>query len=347
MTSEARESSFDEGVPIKLFRFTRSSLNWYYTSADREIEFDGQTYTPTVISHTEIRDGAERNKAGIKIQMPKDLAVAANWRPYPPGDAIAVTIFTQHDGEDDYLVDWIGRCVQPRFDDRWLTIVSEPTLTRARRGGRGRCWQLGCDVPLYSKGLGMCNVDPEPIAVPATLTAVDGTTLTAAEFADTIRTLAGSFITWTNAEEELEQRAIVTHEGDTITIDEAGEDLEIGSNVTAYTVPLWKLATLTAVDGLTLTADVFGDFPSGRLAGGFITWTRSDGLIEYRSINAHSGTSIDIDYSASDLAEDLEVKAYPGCNQTWTDCEFYQNTDNYGGELHMPGRDYYDGNPVR
>lgn len=347
MTSETREVSFDEGVPIKLFRFTRGSLHWYYTSADRSIELEGNTYSPTQISHTEIRDGAERNKANIKIKMPKDLPVAGNWRPYPPNDRISVTILTQHSGEDDYLADWIGRCVQPQFDDYWLTIISEPSLTLARRGGRGRVWQRGCDLMLYSQGLGKCNVNPEPIAVPATLTAVDGTTLTAAEFDNAIRTLAGSTLEWTNAEEELEQRSILTHDGETITIDTAGDDLAIGSNVTAYTVPLWKLATITAVDGLTLTADAFGDFPSGRLAGGFIEWARSDGLIERRSIDSHTGTSIVIDYGAADLAEDLQLKAYPGCNQTWTDCQFYANEKNYGGELHMPGRDYYDGNPVR
>jgi hypothetical protein len=25
---------------------------------------------------------------------------------------------------------------------------------------------------------------------------------------------------------------------------------------------------------------------------------------------------------------------------------YYDNNDNYGGELWIPGRDYYDGNPI-
>ncbi|MEI7036429.1 phage BR0599 family protein [Fulvimonas yonginensis] len=271
MTSEARDAALLGGQPLKLFRFTRANLSWFYTNADRAITYNGDTYLPTAISHDKIKDGGDSQQRTIKISLPKDLEVAANWRPYPPADPIMVTIWTQHVGEVDYLVDWIGRLTSPQFDDTKLILSSEPSQTRNKRGGRSRIWQRPCDLVLFSQGNGLCNVDRAAHALPATLTAVDGLSLTAAEFANV---------------------------------------------------------------------------PNGRLAGGWIEWPRSDGLIERRSINSHSGTTIVVTYGAADLAPNLAVTAYPGCSGSWADCAYFNNTPNFGGELWIPGRDYYDGNPI-
>lgn len=267
MTSEARDAALLGGQPIKLFRITRGVLSWFYTSADRPIVYGGDTYLPAAIAHDKITDGGEQQKRTINITLPKTLAVADNWRPYPPSDPIAITIWTQHYGETDYLVDWIGRLLAPVFDDTKLTLTSEPSQTRNKRGGRSGSWQRGCPLVLF-----FCGVSKAAHALPATLTSVAGLVLTAAEF---------------------------------------------------------------------------GTLPSGRLNGGWIEWTRTDGLLERRSINAHSGTSITVLYGAADIATGLAVTAYPGCAGTFTDCMYFANTDNFGGELYIPGRDYYDGNPVR
>lgn len=106
-------------------------------------------------------------------------------------------------------------------------------------------------------------------------------------------------------------------------------------------------AVLTVASGLTLTAAEFATLPSGRLAGGYIEWTRaSDGLVEFRTIKSHAGGTVSLDYGALDLAVDLEVTAYPGCAHTWADCGYYSNQPNYGGDLWMPVKGPYDGNPV-
>lgn len=104
-------------------------------------------------------------------------------------------------------------------------------------------------------------------------------------------------------------------------------------------------ATLDTVSGLSLTSTSFLLLPSGRLAGGFIQWTRGDGIVETRSILSHVGSTIVIDYSAADLLAALAISAYPGCNQTWSDCEYFDNTDNFGGEEWMPLKDPFAGNP--
>lgn len=272
MTSEARDVALLGGQPIKLYRITRGNLHWYYTNAGREIDFRGDTYEPTAIANDKITDGGEQQKRTINITLPKTLAVATNWRPYPPSDPMAITIWTLHQGETDYLVDWVGRLISPVFDDTKLTLTSEPSQTRNKRGGRSRVWQRGCDLVLFSQGNGLCNLDKAAHAI---------------------------------------------------------------------------AATLTAVTGLTLRAAAFAAVPTGRLNGGWIEWTRSDGLTERRSINAHAGDSITVLYGAADLLPNLNLTAFPGCGGTFDDCTYFGNNPNFGGEMYIPGRDYYDGNPVR
>lgn len=94
-------------------------------------------------------------------------------------------------------------------------------------------------------------------------------------------------------------------------------------------------ATLSAVSGLTLTASEFGAAPRN-LAGGILTWTRSGGLVERRSIWAHEGSSITINYAGAELAAALEVVAYPGCAHNYEACQAYANEANYPGWRSMP-----------
>lgn len=97
-------------------------------------------------------------------------------------------------------------------------------------------------------------------------------------------------------------------------------------------------ATLTAVTGLQLNAAAFATTPRN-LAGGFLEWTRSDGLLEERSILAHTGEAIVIDYSATDLAAALAVTAYPGCAHNLEACTAYGNQINFPGFRDIPTED--------
>lgn len=271
MTSEARESELLTGEPIALFKFTRGGVSWRYTSADSEQTHNAETYSPLAIEGSKIEQGSERRKLTYTIKLPSTAAVADNWRPYPPGSAVAVAVFLKHAGETDALAEWVGRVVAAQFSGGTLTLRSEPSTTTARRAGLHRAWQPGCPLALYSEGVGQCNLSKAANELPATLTAVNGLVLTAAEF---------------------------------------------------------------------------GTAPKG-LAGGFIEWTRADGLVEQRSIEAHSGSDITIDWGAEDLAVDLALSAYPGCAHNWTACEGHANTPNYGGDLWMPIKNPFSGDPVQ
>ncbi|MGH8075621.1 MAG: hypothetical protein ACREO4_16345 [Lysobacter sp.] len=100
--------------------------------------------------------------------------------------------------------------------------------------------------------------------------------------------------------------------------------------------------TLTAVDGLTLTApELIGT--EFTLQGGTLYWTRGDGIVEERPIMAHDNSTgvVHILWGGQDLAEDLDIVAVPNCPGTWAACAARRpDPENwYGGSVYKPVRD--------
>lgn len=348
MTSELRESSQFAGQPVMYFKFIRGAAVWCYTSSDRFETLHEDTYTPAAIKRGSIRQGSERGSTAVKITLSADLPVVGNWRPYSPSEPINLIVLTRHVGEDDALVDWVGRITGPIFKGDELELVCEPSSTTNRRRGGDRKWQIGCDLPLYSQGVGMCNLDPEAFPAPGELTKVNevAMTVTAAAFTGASRTLAGGLLTWLDKQQELQTIVIVSHAGATLTLAEWHGELEAELEVVALAKPMYVDATLSSVAGLTLTADEFAAAPVNHFAGGFIRWVRNDGLAEIRTVRLHQGATITIDYGGPDLAVERVIRIYPGCAHTWSACVRLKNQPNYGGNLHMPIKNPYDADPI-
>lgn len=271
MSFSAREIARWLGKPVEAYRFTRQSVHWRYTSADAQVTIGGETFEPLAISHGGITESFERVKRELTITLPADAPVCANWAVHSPGDPIAVTIIARHRGDEDAAVQWVGRVLQPRFTDTTCELLCQPGAGSVRANGLQLRWQRGCPLALYSQGLGMCTLSPAAFAVPAALTAVAGTAISAAEWAA---------------------------------------------------------------------------LPAGRLAGGYAQWTAPDGLAHRRTITAHAGAQIHLDYSAPELHVGDTVTAYHGCAHDYADCASKANGNNYGGCVHLPNKDPFAGNPV-
>lgn len=235
MSTALREVARFFNKPVQCFRFARQSLVWCYTSADEPIIIDGDTYEPLAISCSAIKESSERQKRQITLTLPNSAEVCSNWRPYPPGDVIAITVLQRQRGETDFEVAWYGRVVQPKFSDKECEITCDPSSGSARPHGLQLRWQRGCPNALYSQGHGLCNLNPEDFAVPATLTDVSGLTLTADEFSGVAAgRLAGGYIEWLSASGLIQRRSIMSNTGSTLAVDYGAEDLAIGLDVVAY-----------------------------------------------------------------------------------------------------------------
>lgn len=226
----AREIARFFGQPIHLFRFTLGPLVWRYTTASTPMTLGAEVFIPAGISRSAVRETAERSKNQLTITMPYALDPAAHdppptqsfgdiWRPFPPSERVFVTCMAMHRGDTDAAVEWMGHVVQPEFTDTQLKLTCDPTIARRRAKGGGRRVQRGCEVAVYSQGLGQCNLLKEAFAIPATATAVSGLSVTAAELAAAPLALDGGFIEWTLPNGLVERRTIMSHAGSVITLD--------------------------------------------------------------------------------------------------------------------------------
>lgn len=349
MSFETLEISRFLGRPVHLFTFARQSLVWRYASGGRDVTIGGNTYTGAQVSRSEIQQSVEGEKNKLTITLPylRDPAAAEypatqplgnNWHPYIPSDPISITCRAMHYGDASTpAVEWSGVVTQTSFSDTELTLTCEQRSGRAQARNQGAKVQRACWKTVYSTGLRGCNLQAGPIALAGTVTAITGSQVTASAYANPPRSLVGGTATWTTAGPVNHTANITAHTGSTITLDDV-TGITTSMVVTANTVPLWINATLSAASGVTATAAAFGA-ATLQLPGGWLEWTRLDGLVERRSIIGQSGNDLTLLYGAADLAAGLAVRAIPGCPQTWDGCDSRSNTINFGGAIYKRGRD--------
>jgi len=235
------------GKPLHLFQFIRQGTIERFANAPRDQVIGGFTYKAAVMSRSEIRQTVERAKDRLKITMayllnptppaegfPSTQDLGGWWRPYIPSDPIKVICLATHYGDTDPpKVEWMGWAVQPEYTDLELVLTCDPNHPAGEARNQGAKWQKGCWKSVYSTGIRGCNLDPEPLTIVATLSNIVGLTLTAAEFATSAFPLAGGTLYWTRTDGIEEERPIMAHSGTSVQILWDGDELAIGTDVTA------------------------------------------------------------------------------------------------------------------
>ena len=235
MSFNAREIARWLGKPVELYRFTRQDLNWRYANGDQTITVGAETFEPLAITRETIKESYERQKRNLKITIPIGAEVAENWQPFPPGDAVTVTLMAMHRGDAELIVQWTGRVVQPRYTDTTLELTCSPGTGSRRPRGMQLRFQRSCPLVLYSQGVGMCNLSPAAFAAPAVLASAAGNIVSAGAWAALpAGRLAGGFMEWTSDNGLVQRRSITGHFGAELHLDYGASDLEAGLAVTAY-----------------------------------------------------------------------------------------------------------------
>lgn len=101
---------------------------------------------------------------------------------------------------------------------------------------------------------------------------------------------------------------------------------------------------ISAVSGLALTSAAFASAPHS-LQQGWLYWTRTDGVVERRTIVKHDGDTVHVLYGGRGMVAGMSVSVLPNCPGTWAACAARRiNPEiHYGGAIYEPISSPYDG----
>ncbi|ALT58007.1 tail assembly protein [Pseudomonas phage SM1] len=265
------EKSEELGQPVRCYRFTRSSVVFAYTSANRNITLNNIEFK----SGSQIADPGFENTGGmdastVEITIHIDSEISRAFQAFPPSNGVNLVIWDGHYGSDDFVVTWMGLVETASWPDSITCKLSCQSLASSMtQPGLRRCWQRGCSNTLYDED---CRVNPEAYRV----------------------------------------------------------DDQVAS-----------------MDGLSVDVALLVGFPDDYFSGGYITFTTQDGFAELRGVRRQTGRHFVLLGGTAGLYTGAAVALYPGCNRVIATChDKFNNSVNYGGQPHLPGRSPFDGNPI-
>ena len=209
----------------EFYAFTSEIGNFYYTSADEEIVYDGNTYVPVSIQRNDLSHTGELAKANLQVTMPvtdDSLTLADSASDY----TFSVTLFKLED--ETALVNWKGRITTASLSGGDIKFECESILTSLRRTGLRRIYQRPCPFALYAEG---CRVPKASFQTAGTIAAVSGKTITvnaASGQADGYYT--GGMVKLENKP----YRFITNHTSGLLTLSRLFREVTIGENVLIY-----------------------------------------------------------------------------------------------------------------
>lgn len=194
---------------------------YYWNNSDVDIVYDGETYTPEVVSRSDMVQNNEINRQDIELRVEPSNPIAQLYYHNPPEVVVTVTIFRKEN--DCFLTYWKGRIVATKSTDWECIIQCESVFTSMRRTGARARYQVQCRHALYGTA---CGVDKSLYAVAGTVSSVNGTSIgvssAGGDFIGGMIEFNGIF------------RFIVGQTGTTIRLWRSMPGLEVSDSVTLY-----------------------------------------------------------------------------------------------------------------
>ena len=216
---------------VELYQFALGVDTMRYTSADRDIMFDGQGWASSTIIRDEREVTEELNRNRLELEVPRDHPVAALFAAGQPEELLSVTLFQAEVDMDDTVLQsltlWKGRVLGCAWSDSLAALECEPLSSAMRRAGLRARYQSQCRHVLYDAG---CRVQPAQWAQGGTLAEVDGAAIRAEVFASQADGwwVAG-FVLIAGA-----RRMVTAHAGEWVTLSGAIIGLEPGIALQAF-----------------------------------------------------------------------------------------------------------------
>jgi uncharacterized phage protein (TIGR02218 family) len=152
-----------------LYLFERGSAKWCYNDGLDTISFDGNSYTPEIISTDKINITGDIFKASVKLSIPLS-------------NALVVTIMTNYSPNittlkiyRDLELFWAGRVVGAGIQKANAILQCESIYSSIKRVGVKSTFERICRYAVYSES---CGVDKEDYHEHGIVTVIDGSEIT-------------------------------------------------------------------------------------------------------------------------------------------------------------------------
>ena len=181
MSFDDLERSNHSGDRIGLYHFRWGSVNWYYTSADRPIQYGVDeddnpiTYAPVAISDGGVTLGGEIGY-DFTVNLPSDNPVALLYRVTPPSGRVYLKVRRMNRGDLEAPIYWSGTVgnVKPK-SGAGVLMVCRASISLLKQTGLRLAWQRQCPHALYDSE---CKVDPDLWTFPFVIATVVGNVVT-------------------------------------------------------------------------------------------------------------------------------------------------------------------------
>ena len=180
MSYSTYEESVQDGDPSYRILITQGSTEYRYTTEPyivNDNQSPSNTWLPSPIDTSDILQTNEMAKDALKLEFPRDNAVAVTFLGGVPEQITTVKIWRGHAGDvtEEFLVAWAGRVSGVSLDADKVTLDCENIFTSMRRPGLRRRYQTACPFALYGAG---CGVSKAAHLITGTATAYSGSTVT-------------------------------------------------------------------------------------------------------------------------------------------------------------------------
>lgn len=236
MTYNALEVSNNDGQPIGFYKFNVGSKAWFYTSADRDIDFDGDTYLAVAITDDGVKQGGGTASGDdLTISAQADLELLQLYIGTPPSTAVAVTVRRQHYGDSEAPIQWVGTIGSVKRTNLAASdIICKTQMPGGqKRAGPRLCWERACPHVIYDNG---CKLNPADWGVAGVVTVLTPTVLNVDTVSDhPAGWFDGGYIEWEFFPGVLERRGLVGHVGSNgLKILGLTDGLALAQEVTLY-----------------------------------------------------------------------------------------------------------------
>lgn len=234
MSFEEYEVSVQSSRPIELYDFSYQGGHLRYTSADRNIEFEGNTWLAAPLERSKIEDTGEIAKAAMTIDGPDVFEVAELFSVAPPDDVVGFALrrlqFDDPSGQAPAI--WLGRVLTASWPPNRSQLRCESLLSSLKQVGLRRVYGKNCPHILYGS---RCKVSMVAFEVNATVTSQIGRSIVSSAFDAAVDGyFAGGMLVWQKSPGYYVRRGIKSHVGDTVQITHPMPGLTGGVVIQAY-----------------------------------------------------------------------------------------------------------------